>query len=186
MRHRENAGKVGIYAPTFRNSLNDPFADGTVDLKALSDASSRLDLLLLVKLHPWMHGRLKAVELPGLVFVAPDSDLYPLLPLADFLITDYSSVFFDYLLLDRPVLFYAYDLATYLAEERPMYFDYDEMTPGPKSFDMQHLVAAMSAVAKGEDDWRDGRAKVRSLVFEHQDGMAAERLLGELFPEARY
>ena len=94
-----------------------------------------------------------------------------------------SSVFFDYLLLDRPVLFYPYDLATYLAEERPMYFDYDEMTPGPKAFDMEHLVAAMSAVAKGEDEWRDGRAKIRSLVFEHQDGMAAERLLGELFPE---
>ena len=181
--HRSAGGKVAVYAPTFRNALNDPFSDGTVDLDALSESASRLGLLLLIKLHPWMHGRLKSRELPGLVFVAPDSDLYPLLPLADFLITDYSSVFFDYLLLDRPVLFYPYDLATYLAEERPMYFDYDEMTPGPKAFDMEHLVAAMSAVAKGEDDWRDGRAKIRSLVFEHQDGMAAERLLGELFPE---
>jgi CDP-glycerol glycerophosphotransferase len=180
--HRSGGGKVGVYAPTFRNALNDPFADGTVDLGALSDVCSRLGVLLLVKLHPWMHGRLQSVELPGLVFVAPDSDLYPLLPLTDFLVTDYSSVFFDYLLLDRPVLFFPYDLDTYLAEERPMYFDYDQMTPGPKAFDMQALVSSLSDAVAGKDDWSEPRARIRGLVFEHRDGRAAERLLGELFP----
>ena len=47
-----------------------------------------------------------------------------------------------------------------------MYFDYDEMTPGPKAFDMQHLVAAMSAVAKGEDDWRDGELLASQMAAE--------------------
>ena len=181
-RHRASNGKVGIYAPTFREARSDPFADDSVDLPALSQAAARLDLLLLIKLHPAMHGRLRSTELANLAFVEPDSDAYPLLPLTDFLITDYSSIFFDYLLLDRPVLFFPYDLEHYLAREREMYFDYGEMTPGPKSFDVQELAGAMADAVGGVDSWQAERARVRDLVFDYQDGKAAKRLLDELFP----
>lgn len=182
--HRERGARVCVYAPTFRNALSDPFADGSVDLHALSEAMQRLNILMLIKLHPWMHGRLVSTDLPGLVFVAPESDLYPLLPQMDFLITDYSSVFFDFLLLDRPVLFFPYDLERYLADERPMYFDYEEMTPGPKARSVSALVEVIERVAGGQDDWREARAHVRDRVFDHQDGQAGSRLLAELFPRS--
>lgn len=181
--HRAHgSGRVLLYAPTFRESLEDPFAAGRIDLQALSHAATRLDLLLLIKLHPWMHGRVHSGELPGIVFVAPDSDAYPLMCRVDGLLTDYSSIFFDFLLLDRPVLFFPYDLATYLSDERPMYFDYDAMTPGPKPTTIDTLVAELERFALGEDAWRNERKRVRDLVFDAPTGGAGRRLLAELFP----
>jgi len=173
-------GLVGIYAPTFRESLEDPFANGTVDLNVLSASAAELGMLLLVKLHPWMHDRVKSGDLRNVVFVAPDSDVYPLLRSTDFLITDYSSIFFDYLLLDRPVLFFPYDLEHYLANERSMYFDYSEMTPGSQSMSLTALTQALKDLAAGKDDWKAHRAEVRSKVFDHTDGRASERLINEL------
>lgn len=48
------------------------------------------------------------------------------------LVTDYSSIYFDYLLLDKPIIFFNYDLEEYLNNSRDMYFNYDEFTPGRK------------------------------------------------------
>jgi CDP-glycerol glycerophosphotransferase (TagB/SpsB family) len=176
--------RAGIYAPTFRDSFEDPFAAGRIDPAALSAIATRLGILLLVKLHPWMHGRLRTGHLPGLHFVAPQSDAYPLLRELDFLLTDYSSIYFDFLLLDRPVVFFPYDLPDYLAGERPMYFDYDAMTPGPKARDLVALEAALADLANAQESWRAERARVRGLVFDHVDGHAGERLVAELFPGA--
>ena len=182
-KHRSatDGATVALYAPTFRDSLSDPFADGSVDLDALSRLAVELNLLLLIKLHPWMHGKLSSAEPPNIVLVSPDSDIYPVLRDVDFLITDYSSIFFDYLLLDRPVLFFPYDLERYLSEERRMYFDYNQMTPGPSSRKMDRLLTEIRNVVAGKDEWSAQRAAVRAMVFQHTDGRAADRLLNELF-----
>ena len=177
-------GKVVLYAPTFRESLEDPFAAGRIDLHALSEAAERLHLLILVKLHPWMQGRVRSGELPGIAFVSPESDAYPLMRRVDALLTDYSSIFFDFLLLDRPVLFFPYDLDTYLADERPMYFDYAQMTPGPKAMRMEDLVAELEKLARGADAWATERARVRHVVFDDVRPGAGKRLLADLFPDS--
>ena len=173
---------VGVYAPTFRAALTDPFIDGTVELNQLSTVCDETGILLLLKLHPWMHGRVQAPDFPNLKFVSPESDLYPILPRVDFLITDYSSIFFDFLLLDRPIIFFPYDLGDYLANERSMYFDYWEMTPGPKARDMESLTCALKQLSEGQDEWTETRRAIRSRVFQHSDGRSAQRLLSELFP----
>lgn len=180
LRYKARGGVLGIYAPTFRNSLVDPFQAGNIDLVGLSKAAVGKGILLLVKLHPWMHGWLKSVDHPGLLFVRPDSDIYPLLPVSDFLATDYSSIFFDYLLLDRPVIFFPYDLERYLTQERAMYFDYFEFTPGDKAFTLDNFSKLMGDVVAGVDGWADGRKRVRDLVFSHQDGSASARVFEDV------
>lgn len=60
------------------------------------------------------------------------ADIAPLYPLADLLITDYSSVFFDYAILKRPIYFYMYDIESYANELRGFYFDLYETLPRPK------------------------------------------------------
>ena len=177
-------GQVVLFAPTFREALDDPFVSGRIDLRELASATHRQGALLLVKLHPIMQGRVRMPDQQtGMVFVAPDSDAYPLLRAVDVLVTDYSSIFFDYLLLDRPVVFLCHDLANYLADERPMYFDYSEMTPGPKVTTVEALALELAEIASGNDVWKDARERVRSLVFEHTQGRASDRLLDELFSD---
>ena len=103
--HRARGGKhVALYAPTFRKNLLDPLDTTAVDIRSLSLAAESLGLLLLIKLHPWAHAKSLDIELPGIVRILPETDVYPLMSGVDILITDYSSIYFDYLLLNRPVL----------------------------------------------------------------------------------
>lgn len=60
-------------------------------------------------------------------------DIQELLMDTDLLITDYSSTYIDYLLLDRPMVFYDFDYQDYLRTDREMYYDYDDVTPGYKA-----------------------------------------------------
>ncbi len=181
--HRDQKqGLVGLYAPTFRSTFIDPFSAGYVNLEALSKSACAHHMLLLVKLHPWQSNLHANRRVPGIHFVRSDSDVYPLMRVTDFLVTDYSSIYFDYLLLDRPIVFFPYDLEEYLASERPMYFDYDAMTPGPKVRSTSALTAAIDEIARGEDTWKYRRTQTRDLVFSHRNPGSSERLLQELFP----
>jgi CDP-glycerol glycerophosphotransferase len=180
--HRQRGGSVVLYAPTFREGFPDPFAPGGVDLASLARAAYAADVLLLVKLHPWMRGKSLETAPLGARFVAADSDIYPILRDVDVLVTDYSSVFFDFLLLDRPVLFFPYDLDAYVSGDRPLYFDYEDMTPGPKYSNVSALAEALPHAIQEGSKWRGARARIRSLVFDHHDANSAKRLLEELFP----
>lgn len=174
--------KVILYAPTFRRRLEDPFQGGTVDLRAISSFARSNGVIFLVKLHPWLDHLSVRYDLPGIEFVGSSSDAYPLLKDVDLLITDYSSIYFDFLLLDRPVAFFPYDLMSYLADDRQMYFDYASMTPGPKVRTTSELLSAISDALSGADAWKQERERVRNLVFDHTDGNSSDRLLRELFP----
>ena len=72
-----------------------------------------------------------------------ESDMYPLFANVDLLITDYSSIFFDFLLTDKPVLFYPYDKDAYLTQDRSMYDDYDSVTPGHKAYNFEELYSKL-------------------------------------------
>lgn len=179
---KRGAGLIGLYAPTFRKDFASPFATGQIDLEVLSRKASELGILLLVKLHPALHPHATPSSLPGLRFVEPDSDTYPLMREVDFLITDYSSIFFDFLLLDRPILFFPYDLDSYLRSDRPMYFDYVSMTPGPKAFNTDALCVELARLAGGEDSWKTARREIREKVFSHHDASASDRMIATLRP----
>jgi CDP-glycerol glycerophosphotransferase len=182
-KHRLKKGaKVGLYAPTFRRELADPFATGTVDIEAMSREAESEGLLLLVKLHPWMRAKITDIELPGIFMVPPETDVYPLMHEVDFLITDYSSIYFDYLLLDRPIVFYPYDLDRYIRDDRALLFDYSTVTPGPKARDMNALLDEIKKISRGDDAFATEREQIRRLVFDHVDANASKRLLSELFP----
>lgn len=180
-KHRESGkGPVLLYAPTFRRNFADPFDSGAVDLRAISTTASELGLLVLIKLHPWMHEHMHPQKFPGIQFVAPHSDIYPILRDVDALVTDYSSIYFDYLLLDRPVIFFCHDLNSYIRNDRALLFDYQSITPGPKAHTTAELMATFRDIAAGIDTWSSERARVRSLVFDHVDHGASKRLSAEL------
>ena len=146
---------VFYYLPTFRGGDGAPL-DGNLDLAALDGTMASIDAHLVVKFHP--DEPIAVEESLDRVTVVPESvDVYPLLERADALLTDYSSVLFDFLLLDRPVAFYAYDLARY-RDDRGFYFDYDEVTPGPVATDLDELRAALRSVREADEFAAERRA----------------------------
>ncbi len=105
-----------------------------------------------------------------------DRDIYPLLSYVDMLITD-SSIYFDFLHLDRPILFYPYNLERYLRDDRGMYVNYRDMTPELicRDFDclLNELDQAMSSAA---DSYRQERRRIKVLAFANCDGTTIKRL----------
>lgn len=179
--HRARGGKALLYAPTFRDNGKHPTDDGSLDIERLSEFARRHDLLVVLKLHPFLAERMSGLSAPHILQVSPVSDIYPLLSHFDFLLTDYSSIFFDYLLLDRPVVFYPYDMESYRGG-RELLFDYDAMTPGPRAVDFEGLLAVLEHTVTGKDTFAEARKGVIELVHDHRDGRSMARLWEQLNP----
>lgn len=86
-------------------------------------------------------------------------DVTGMLGMFDLLITDYSSIYIDYLLTDKPMIFLPYDKERYL-DGRGMNFDYEEVTPGPKPKTMKEFTEELRAFCHGEDSWKQKREQV--------------------------
>lgn len=171
---------ICLYVPTFRHDMANPF-DTVIDLAKLSEFAVGQKMLIVIKLHPCMHGQCEFSKYPNLLEYAPMGDVYPLMALCDLLITDYSSIFFDFLLLDRPILFFAYDLENYLSNDRNIYFDYDEMTPGAKCQNYNELELQIEAIIRngGKDAYSEMRKSVREYTYDYSDNQAHKRLIGK-------
>ena len=124
-----------------------------------------------------------APALPGVRFVAPRTDLYPLLREASALVTDYSSVMFDYLLLDRPVLLFRPDHRDYQASSRALDERKLDPLPGPVLSDAEALLAQLRPKALAEDRRAADRRRLRQQLHDHLDGRSAERLAALLLDE---
>lgn len=123
--------KIVLYAPTFRgNSVRRSFNKNRLYLPYL-EYFLKEEYVLVYKLHPLVAN---AFEIPEqyadfAVDVSKTMEINQILQLADILISDYSSLIFEYALLERPMIFYAYDLEKY-TNNRDFFYDYREMVPG--------------------------------------------------------
>ncbi|KHK01086.1 CDP-glycerol glycerophosphotransferase family protein [Desulfovibrio sp. TomC] len=177
VKHKKAGGKVLVVMPTFRDGGGGPIEEGMLDLARLAAFGERHNVMTVLKLHPYVGLRFTGALPPTLAVADAVSDAYPLLRLSDALLTDYSSVYFDYLLTDRPIIFYPYDFDRYVSRDRELLFDYATMTPGPRPTDPEALFAALEAVlARGEDEHAPARQALAKLSFRHVDGHAAVRL----------
>lgn len=167
-----------LYAPTFRRGQKRVDLEATLDLVSLSKWLASESNLLCISLHPKYRDQVRSLSYPHIHFVE-DCDIYPLLRDVDVLINDYSSLFSDFLLLDRPIIFYPYDLAAYKKNEGLTYENYDDYTPGPKVYTPQELLTAMIDVST-TDVYATERARVRNLYHAHQDGQSGLRILSKL------
>jgi len=102
--------------------------------------------------------------------------VYALLSMADALITDYSSVYFDYLLLDRPIAFTVEDMGKY-EEDRGFVFDNpNDYMPGKKIHDQDEMITFVNELVEQKDDYKDERKKINDIVNSYVDGCNSERI----------
>ena len=106
---------IYIYMPTWRDSQRNLFAKG-LDLNTLNTVVAEQDALVIMKPHPNTK-QPKHTEFSNLIFMDSSADVYTILPLTDVLITDYSSVMFDYpLMTGKGIILYQYDYNEYITE----------------------------------------------------------------------
>jgi CDP-glycerol glycerophosphotransferase (TagB/SpsB family) len=179
---RRQVGKrIVAYIPTFRD--RDSWGAGRdlpLDWVALDAFCGERDLIFALKLHGNDRVRLPDLAVyPNLLALPDATDLYPLLGLFDLLVTDYSSIYFDFLLLDRPMIFFNYDQRDYVAHSRGFYGDYDAMTPGPKAPDFATLLAELDRAL--EDSVPDPRrAATLAEIHRHPDADSSRRVCDEI------
>ena len=165
--------KTVLYAPTFRDYGQVqlfPFKD--FDQEQLEAFLEKKNMLLFIRTHVAEQG--SAVPYLGkrIRFLGNEQaeDVTGILNIFDCLITDYSSIYIDYLLTDKPMIFLPYDRQQYL-DGRGMNFDYDDVTPGPKPETFNDFLDALSPK---EDFWKSERTRVNRLFNEIQHPCAAD------------
>lgn len=177
--------RVVLYAPTFRDDVkkgNSFGWDGVLDWTALVDGLAQ-DTVILVRRHSVVRGSLKIPpELAHRVRdVSAYGDTQDLLCLADVLVTDYSSVMFDYALLDRPIVLFCYDLEHYRDDLRGFYLDLEAEAPGPIARTQEQLRAALVAAEAGDPEHAEARRRFRERFAPLDDGRATARVVDEVF-----
>lgn len=187
----KNRYKIGIYLPTHRHKGNFDIVSlfqGIID--HLNSRLKEMNVVLLVKYH-YYHLEFLNDKLPdysNILFLNDDDinqDVYPVLSLVDFLITDYSSVFFDYLLKDKPVIFAPFDMERYLKDDRELYYNYDEITPGPKAKNWDELLDFIDNAIKHPDEYKQQRAEIRNIFNQYTDGNNSQRVFDEIIKVIR-
>ena len=177
-------GKVILYMPTYReyNVRSGPTENigSSIDYEKLSGILEKYGYTFAVKQHRYNTSEGESLQFKNIVDITAlnyslDSQL--LLKYTDILVTDYSSCYTDYLLLDRPVVFYCYDLDEYL-EKWDLNFDYDYVTPGPKAFTSDELIDALEKLMQGQDAYEAERQRVKRVFYspENQGPVAQKQM----------
>ena len=173
--------KVILYAPTFRdNQINEKGYTYKVSInfenlkKEISD-----EYIILFRAHYFVANQFDFKKYEGFVYnVSEYEDINELYIISDILITDYSSVFFDFANLKRPILFYMYDLYEYKNNLRDFYIDLKEL-PGPIIETEKKLIKEIKNINKYKTKYEKFNQKYNYL----DDGNSSKRVVEEIFNE---
>jgi teichoic acid glycerol-phosphate primase len=166
---------VLLYAPTYReNQLLD--AELKIDLKSMAEQFGE-DYVLILKIHPAVKNK---ISIPAEVsHFAHDFSSYhhlnELLFVTDILITDYSSIPFEYCLLNRPIIFFLYDLEEY-EQERGIWEDFIKFLPGPIAYSSSEI---STIISQGDFDYQ----RIRSFSAkwnEYSNGGSSKNVLDQV------
>jgi CDP-glycerol glycerophosphotransferase len=101
--------------------------------------------------------------------------------LSNILITDYSSVFFDYLNTNKPILFYTYDLEEYRDQLRGFYLDFEKEAPGPLCLNEDALYDAITNIDEVREEYQNIYMEAKKRFCYLDDGNAAKRVVDQVF-----
>ncbi|MGV9878424.1 CDP-glycerol glycerophosphotransferase family protein [Streptomyces sp. NPDC003006] len=175
--------KVVLYAPTWREDKQRHRGGFLLDLRIdLEKARHELgdDHVLLVRPHAHIVEPVPGAG-DGFVWdVAGYPDIMDLLLIADVLVTDYSSVMFDFAVTGRPMLFFTYDLEHYRDRLRGFYFDFEKRAPGPLVPTSDELIAALKGLDATSGPYEKAYAEFRAEFCDLDDGRAAARVVDRM------
>ncbi|MGE7121268.1 CDP-glycerol glycerophosphotransferase family protein [Peribacillus sp. NPDC046944] len=178
--------KVILYAPTFRDnqtSKNNKFTfDLNLDLEKMKEALGD-EYVLLLRMHVVISNKLKIPEgyEDFVINVSKYSDIQELYLISDILITDYSSVMFDFANTARPILYYTYDLEDYRDNIRGFYIDFEGEAPGPFLKTTEDIIESITNIDEINRQYETRYSLFREKYCGIEDGQAAKRIVDKFF-----
>lgn len=177
--------KTILYAPTWRD--DEYYGPGqykfnlALDLNQMKEALSD-EYVILLRTHYFIADQLDTSEYEGFAYnVSRYDDVSELYLISDICITDYSSVFFDYANLKRPLLFYTYDLEKYRDVLRGFYIDMEEEVPGPLLYTTEEVIEAICHIDQVEEVFRERYERFYQKFCCWDDGYASKRIVKDVF-----
>lgn len=174
---KANGGQVVLVSPTWRDTGGELISDQAVNLESLNEFAARNNILFVFKFHPSTRTSVSIKGYSNCIEYIKGRDIYPVMSLIDLMITDYSSIYLDYLMLKKPLVFFPYDYKKYTEKDRDLIVDYEWFTPGPKCYTQNELEAAIARIlVEKQDDDKSRRQEILDVACTYQDGNAAERV----------
>ena len=184
--------KIIFYMPTFKKTVygekegNEKgyifnFSDFIVE--KFNEYCRKNNILFLIKIHAYDYKCIEdeLIESDNIKILRDEyfhkRDLYEYLNAADILITDYSSAYFDYLLLDRPIIFVDTDTDIYAEERGFLLQPLEQWRPGIVIKNTEELMSQIVYILEGKDDFNEKRKWVRNQVHEYQDTSSSARII---------
>lgn len=190
-----NNKKIIFYLPTFREGYKNRIEGEQLSYNIFRFSGFSWSIFqkflnmnsikFVLKIHPnevMLLSRLVGRISPEIVLLTEELlerksvDLYEFLNAADVLITDYSSVYFDYLLLDRPIVFIPIDLEIYRKKRGLLLEPYDFWTPGPKVYTYEELEKEIITSLNNGNYYREQRKVIQDIVHLYKDGESCKRI----------
>ncbi|MUV37298.1 Teichoic acid poly(glycerol phosphate) polymerase [Lentibacillus sp. JNUCC-1] len=177
--------KVILYAPTWRDNMF--YRKGRykfnleLDLEQMREKLGD-DYVIVLRLHYLVAENLDLSGFESFVYdLSAHEDIRELYMIADMLITDYSSVFFDYANLNRPMIFFVYDIEDYRDNLRGFYFDFERKAPGPLVKTTDELLEVIEEIDQNGYQPSETTDAFRERFCYLEDGHATERVVNAVF-----
>ena len=172
--------KTILYAPTWRDDQH--YGSGqykfelALDLKLMKE-SLQDDYVVLLRTHHYISDHIDVSGLGDFVInLSSYDDISEIYLISDICITDYSSVFFDYANLKRPILFYTYDFDKYKNQLRGFYIDMNTEVPGPLLYTSEQVVQAIEDIDEITEEYKERYDQFYDRFCCYDDGHASEHV----------
>ena len=170
-----------LYAPTFRRGKDPSSPLSQLKFIELEKYLSERNYHLIISLHPKFSKSkwLPEEKFQHIHFSNPGLDKYPLLKHFDLLVTDYSSIFMEFLLLDIPTIFHVYDMEEYTTVQG-IHQDMWENIPGLRTKTFNELLSVMDLEL---EELKQGHRVAREKLFKYKDAYSSERVTQEILKD---
>lgn len=173
------------YLPTFRSAIGervDFLIPYEFDIEAWEKALEGKGELY-IKMHPVnlpSNNMIEKIKNCKNINILEDCDVVDLLKETDILITDFSSVYFDFLLTGKPIIFSPFDFDEYIKNDRGLYYRYNDVTPGPKCGNWHEVMFWVNEFYENSNIFSEERIEIRDKFHLYDDGKSCERVFYEI------
>ncbi len=175
--------KVILYVPTFRRTKTDVFSFSKLDSSQsllINDLLTTYKAIIIEKSHFAEKNINNKGRNGNIIFADSNLNIQEMMLFTDFLISDYSGAFLDYILLDRPVIHFAYDYDYYKNVDSGLYYDIKDFAAGRIVYTIDELICEIEQLLNNNDLYAEKRSYVREKYMAYEEGHASFQIVNRV------